>query len=136
MKPEGSWEAGRPPEEQRAWKRGTVMILVCMAALGAAFFLHSPYMAFAVYAFLLLVMAAHGTSYIWLAGLDCERTTDRIQVWVDSGDTLNQALAAHETLVKSVVLADGMTLGQAPADAFTQSWDINGEQAVLAVRKV
>ena len=31
--------------------------------------------------FLLLLIAAHGTSYIWLAGLDCERTTDRLQVW-------------------------------------------------------
>ena len=81
MKPEGSREAGCLSEERRAWKRGAAVILVSLAALGAAFFLQSPYMAFSVYAFLLLLIAAHGTSYIWLAGLDCERTTDRLQVW-------------------------------------------------------
>ncbi|NIA16326.1 MAG: DUF58 domain-containing protein [Nitrospiraceae bacterium] len=43
-------------------------------ALATAFLAHSPYMAFAIYAFLLLAMLAHFSSLAWLAGLDCERT--------------------------------------------------------------
>jgi len=48
--------------------------IVAGAALGIAFVAQSPYMAFAVYAFLLLVLVAHFSSLAWLAGLDCERT--------------------------------------------------------------
>ncbi len=62
--------------------------------------------------------------------------TDRIQVWVDSGQTLADALTAHQKLVSGVVLAEALTLGAAPADAYAQLWDINGEAATLAVRKV
>ena len=43
-------------------------------ALGTAFLFKSPYMAYAIYAFLLLVFLAHFSSVAWLAGLDCERT--------------------------------------------------------------
>lgn len=43
-------------------------------AVGVSFIAQSPYMAFAVYAFLFLVALAHVSSLAWLAGLDCERT--------------------------------------------------------------
>jgi uncharacterized protein (DUF58 family) len=43
-------------------------------ALAAAFVLRSPFMAFAIYAFLLLVFLAYFSSLAWLTGLDCERT--------------------------------------------------------------
>lgn len=47
------------------------------AALCVAFIAQSPYMAFALYAFLLLALLAHFSSVAWLAGLDCERTVSR-----------------------------------------------------------
>jgi len=45
-----------------------------LLALGLALLIQSPYMAFAVYAFILLVLLAHFSSMAWLAGLECERT--------------------------------------------------------------
>jgi len=51
-------------------------LAVAGVALGSAFLVHSPYMAFAVYAFLLLVLLAHFSSLAWLSGLDCERTVE------------------------------------------------------------
>jgi hypothetical protein len=47
------------------------------AALVAAFLVHSSYMAFAVYAFILLVAIARLSSIAWLSGLDCERVVSR-----------------------------------------------------------
>ncbi len=47
------------------------------AALAAAFLVKSPYMAFAMYAFLLLIGLANLSSLAWLAGLDCERSITR-----------------------------------------------------------
>lgn len=52
------------------------------AILGVAFLVRSPYVAFAVYAFLLLVFVARFSSLAWLSGLDCVRTVSR--------DTLHQ----------------------------------------------
>ncbi|HPO12109.1 MAG TPA: DUF58 domain-containing protein [Candidatus Hydrogenedentes bacterium] len=43
-------------------------------ALAVAFLVKSPYMAFAMYAFLLLIALANLSSLAWLAGLDCERS--------------------------------------------------------------
>lgn len=48
--------------------------VVGLLALGFALLIQSPYMAFAVYAFILLVLLAHFSSIAWLAGLECERT--------------------------------------------------------------
>ena len=48
--------------------------LAAGVALALAFLFKAPYMAFAVYAFLLLVLLAHFSSMAWLAGLDCERS--------------------------------------------------------------
>jgi len=46
-------------------------------AVGAAFLFKSSYMAFAVWAFLLLVALAHFSCVAWLSGLDCERRVSR-----------------------------------------------------------
>ncbi len=51
--------------------------LAAGAALAIAFLVKSPYMAFALYAFLLLVLLAHFSSLAWLSGLDCERRVSR-----------------------------------------------------------
>jgi uncharacterized protein (DUF58 family) len=60
------------------------------AALAAAFLLQSPYMAYAVYAFLFLVFIAHFSSVAWLTGLDCERSVD--QETVQQGDAIKVSL--------------------------------------------
>jgi len=57
--------------------RNMFWLAVAVAALGLAFLARSPYMAFALYAFLLLVCLAQVTSRAWLAGLDCERTVSQ-----------------------------------------------------------
>lgn len=46
-------------------------------ALVVSFLVQSPYMAYSIYAFLLLVLIAHVSSVAWLAGLDCERSVSR-----------------------------------------------------------
>ena len=64
--------------------------IVAAGALGLAFFFKSPYMAFAVYTFLLLIGLAHFSSVAWLSGLDCERTL--------SGDIIRQGEAIQVTV--------------------------------------
>ncbi len=49
-------------------------------ALVVAFIAQSPYMAFAMYAFLLLVGLANLSSLAWISGLDCERSISRTTV--------------------------------------------------------
>ena len=53
---------------------------VALAALAGAFALQSPYAAYAIYTFLLLVAVAHFSSLAWLSGLDCVRTIDKTTV--------------------------------------------------------
>lgn len=48
--------------------------IIAGAALAIAFIVKSPYMAYAIYAFLLLVAVAHFSSWAWLSGLDCVRS--------------------------------------------------------------
>ncbi len=60
---------------------------VAAGAVAVAWLLQSPYMAFAVYTFLLLVGVANLSSLAWLSGLDCERSVDRDTV--QQGDTVN-----------------------------------------------
>lgn len=52
-------------------------ILGAAVALAIAFAVRSPFMAYALYAFLLLILLANVSSRAWLAGLDCERTLDQ-----------------------------------------------------------
>jgi uncharacterized protein (DUF58 family) len=55
-------------------KKNAWWFLVAGVALGVAFLVQSPYMAYAIYAFLLLALIANLTSRAWIAGLDCART--------------------------------------------------------------
>lgn len=67
--------AGR--ETGRLLLRNTWWVVLAGGVLAASFAVQSPYMAYAVYAFLLLLGVAHATSRAWLAGLDCERSISR-----------------------------------------------------------
>ncbi len=48
--------------------------IIIALSLVLAFVFESPYMAYSIYAFLLLVLLCHYSSIAWLAGLDCERS--------------------------------------------------------------
>lgn len=58
-------------------RRNAFWFLVAGAALATAFLVQAPYVAFAVYAFLLLVLIANLSSMAWLSGLDCTRALSR-----------------------------------------------------------
>lgn len=51
--------------------------IVAAAGIAIAYLVESPYMAFSIYAFFLLVTVAHFSSVLWLSGLDCERSVSR-----------------------------------------------------------
>lgn len=53
--------------------KNLLWFVVPVAALALAFLVKSPYMAYAIYAFVLLVAIANLSSRAWLAGLDCTR---------------------------------------------------------------
>lgn len=55
------------------FQRNIFWFAAALAALGAAFLFRAPYVAYSVYAFLLLVGIAHFSSVLWLSGLDCTR---------------------------------------------------------------
>lgn len=55
-------------------KSNALWYVIPVAAIAVAFWVQSPYMAFAVYAFLLLLGLAWFSARAWLSGLDCERT--------------------------------------------------------------
>lgn len=76
------WSIGLTTQEHNKNPRQRVLIFagISLGALGVAFLLRSPYMAYAVYAFLLLTLTAHVTASAWLSGLACERTVDRVQL--------------------------------------------------------
>jgi hypothetical protein len=52
------------------------IIVAVIALIGAQLF-NSPYAAYSIYAFILLIGLAHFSSITWLAGLDCTRELDR-----------------------------------------------------------
>ena len=54
-----------------------VWYIIAIAAIAIAWLVQSPYMAFSLYTFVLLVGLAQASSMAWLAGLDCERNIDR-----------------------------------------------------------
>ena len=66
------------------------------------------------------------------AGLE---VTDRIEVTYQAGEALCRAAQKGSGLICEYVLADQLTQADAPEGAFTQTWDINGEEATLSVRK-
>ena len=67
------------------------------------------------------------------AGFD---VTDRIELCYDAGERLCGAISKGSALISEYVLADQLQKAQAPDGAYTQTWDINGEQATLSVRKL
>jgi len=70
--------------------RNAFWFTLAAAALATAHLVRSPYMAFALYAFLFLVVLAQVSSRIWLAGLDCERTLS--QTMLQQGDDTEVAV--------------------------------------------
>ena len=55
-------------------RRNAFWFVAAGVVLATAFAVKAPYVAFAVYAFLLLVVIANLSSLAWLSGLDCTRT--------------------------------------------------------------
>ena len=66
------------------------------------------------------------------AGLE---VTDRIAVTYQSGDVLNQAVRDHLQFIQDAVLGTSLTAGAPAPDAYTKEWNINGQDAVLALEK-
>ncbi len=63
------------------FRRNAMWFVLAGAGLAVAFVVKTPYMAFAIYAFLLLVGIAHFSSIAWLSGLDCERRITKTTVY-------------------------------------------------------
>ena len=61
--------------------------------------------------------------------------TDRIAVSFDSGLAVTEAVEAFRDMVMEVVLALSLEAGEGLPGGYTQEWDINGEKAVLSVKK-
>ncbi len=61
--------------------------------------------------------------------------TDRIAVSFDSGLAITEAVEAFRDMVMEVVLAVSLEKGADLPESYTQEWDINGEKAVLSVKK-
>ncbi len=61
--------------------------------------------------------------------------TDRIAVSFDSGLAVTEAVEAFRDMVMEVVLALSLQKGESLPGGYTQEWDINGEKAVLSVKK-
>ena len=66
------------------------------------------------------------------AGFD---VTDRIAITCQCGDKLKTALENGREIVLSGVLAESLTIGEAVGEA-VKEWDINGESAVIGVKRV
>ena len=72
--------------------RNALWFIIGGIVLALAFALRSPYLAYAAYAFLLLVGIAHFSSWAWLSGLDCQRTVDRATVHQGESITVDVAV--------------------------------------------
>ena len=66
------------------------------------------------------------------AGFD---VTDRIAITCQCGEKLKNALENGRDIVLSGVLAESLTIGEAVGEA-VKEWDINGESAVIGVKRV
>lgn len=60
---------------------------------------------------------------------------DRIVSFVQSTPLVEKAISHHEGYIKKETLSDDLVLG-ASEDGYIKEWDLNGEKAVLAVKKV
>ena len=61
--------------------------------------------------------------------------TDRIHVTFQAGEKLTAAIESGREMIEKGVLALSLSASEAPADAVAKEWDINGEAAVLSVRR-
>ncbi|MEK7793308.1 MAG: DUF58 domain-containing protein [Candidatus Hydrogenedentota bacterium] len=73
--------------------RNTLFFAIPVVLIAIAFAVKSPYMAFTVYAFLLLVGIAYFSSHAWLAGLDASRRVSGTMF--QQGDTIDVGLTIH-----------------------------------------
>ena len=60
---------------------------------------------------------------------------DRITVYVFGSKLIEEIVSGDEAALKDGVLATSVVLSAAPEDAYSKEWDLNGEKAVLGVRK-
>ena len=60
---------------------------------------------------------------------------DRITVYVSGSKLIEEIVSGDEAALKDGVLATSVVLTAAPEDAYSKEWDLNGEKAVLGVRK-
>jgi len=61
---------------------------------------------------------------------------DRITVYQSENSKLGDIIKRSEEEIKGVVLADDILLNESSADGFSKKWNINGEDVVLAVKRV
>ncbi len=61
--------------------------------------------------------------------------TDRIEVTYQAGEKLAAAIESGRAMIQNGVLATSLTAGNPKADAIAKEWDINGETAVLSVKR-
>ncbi|MEE1200556.1 MAG: class I tRNA ligase family protein, partial [Christensenellales bacterium] len=66
------------------------------------------------------------------AGFD---VVDRISVRYQTTDVLCNVLAHNADAIAEAVLATAIAQGEAPADAYSKEWNINGETALLSISK-
>ena len=59
---------------------------------------------------------------------------DKITVYADGNDKIQEVMKAHEDEIKSEVLADEMVLGQ--TDGYVKEWNINKEAVTMGVKKL
>ena len=59
---------------------------------------------------------------------------DKITVYADGNDKIQEVMKAHEDEIKSEVLADEMVLGE--TDGYVKEWNINKEAVTMGVKKL
>ena len=62
--------------------------------------------------------------------------TDRISVTCATDEKLAAIIARGEKEICRAVLAEKLEMGTPASDAYVKEWNINGENAVLATRRV
>ncbi|MFA7693080.1 MAG: DUF58 domain-containing protein [Candidatus Hydrogenedentes bacterium] len=81
MRPNSTIPNPSPQTDKEGWRSSLVLLAISGIVLFLAFLLRSPYMAFGLYAFLILVVSAYVSSSFFLKGLHCERSINRLQLW-------------------------------------------------------
>ncbi len=79
-----------PQAAQNPWRGTLIGIGVVAAAIAIAFVTYSPYMAYSLYAFALLVLLARVSTLLWLTGLEADRSVSAQTM--QQGDTIEVSL--------------------------------------------